>query len=246
MKKFANEIMENMAKQLNVFQKEKKSASFIKQLIKMANHYDKKGMEKIADHIDDLLYVFSKTAKTISDSLEEPNEEKIEEVFKKEKQDPIKKNVQLDLPIEDAIKEREKIEEEVAQKDSREIGKFFDKIKSFAKRAYEKALESGPSDDTRKYACLDPEYACKYAFEVDKESREDTREAACKEPLWAFAYAMFVDEGPGDVTRNAACLNPEWALKYAVEIDKRGRLDTYKAVENSEYEQEYKQTFGMR
>ena len=60
MKKFANEIMENMAKELNMFQKEKKSASFIKQLVKIANHYDKKGMKKIANHIDDLLYVFAK------------------------------------------------------------------------------------------------------------------------------------------------------------------------------------------
>ena len=220
-----------------------KSWLFLNQLTKLADYYDKKNMKKIANHVDDLLYVFSKTAKTISDSLEEPNEE---ETFKEEKQSPIEKNIQLDLPIEDIRKERKEIEEETARKDSREIGKFFDKIKSFAKRAYEKALENGPSDDTRKYACLSPEYACKYAFEVDEEPREDTREAACKEPLWAFAYAMFVDEGPGDVTRNAACLNPEWALKYAIEIDKRGRPDTYKAVENSEYEQEYKQTFGMR
>jgi len=32
---------------------------FINQLISLADHYDKKGMKKIANHIDSLLYIFA-------------------------------------------------------------------------------------------------------------------------------------------------------------------------------------------
>ena len=84
--------------------------------------------------------------------------------------------------------------------------------------AYYYALDNGPSEETRKIACKNSEYAYKYAKFVDKEPKEDTRNAACKNPEWAFIYAYY--------------------------IDKCFREDTWDAAQNTEYEEKYKKFFN--
>ena len=61
--------------------------------------------------------------------------------------------------------------------------------------AYEYALEHGHNDETRKFACKDPECAYKYARDVDKTPRDDTREAVCKNSRYAYSYIREVDNG---------------------------------------------------
>ena len=88
--------------------------------------------------------------------------------------------------------------------------------------AYRYALEidKEPRDDTRKAACKDPRWAYWYARDVDKSPRDDTREAACKDPGWAYWYAHFVDKAPRDDTRESACKDPGWAYEYALNVEK--------------------------
>ena len=45
------------------------------------------------------------------------------------------------------------------------------------RETYEYALKHGPENKTRKIVCQDPEFAYKYAENVDKCFRRDTREA---------------------------------------------------------------------
>jgi len=58
------------------------------------------------------------------------------------------------------------------------------------REAYRYARDHGQSKKTRESACKDPQYACWYAEDIDKEPREDTRNAACKHPWHAYQYAL--------------------------------------------------------
>ena len=149
MKKFANEIMKNMAKELNIFQREKKSASFIKQLIKMADYYDKKGMEKIANHIDDLLYVFAKFPGFLNqiDNLQQP---------KNPKGSPRRAYYEA---LENGPSDR-----------TREIVLF----SPYWTYKYAKNIDKGPRDDTRSAALIGPWWAFQYAKNIDQKFRDDT------------------------------------------------------------------------
>ena len=111
-------------------------------------------------------------------------------------------------------------------------------------KAYEYALKNGPSEETRKIACKDPKFAYWYAEDVDKCPGENTRNAACKNPYYAYHYARDVDQCPREDTRKVACEDPECAYYYAKDIDKDFHEDTWNAVQNTEYEEEYKEFFN--
>ena len=109
---------------------------------------------------------------------------------------------------------------EVMKEQAVELKKF-----TSAEEAYWWALKNdlalkndAQSDAARNVASKHPEYAFKYARDIDRDSHDVTRLGAW-EPMYAFLYAKDI-EGPHDVTRKAASKDPAHAFKYAYHIDK--------------------------
>jgi hypothetical protein len=61
--------------------------------------------------------------------------------------------------------------------------------------AYYYALQYSPSEETRKIACKNSEYAYKYARDIGQCPRGDTRKAASVCLFWAYLYAKDIDIG---------------------------------------------------
>jgi len=98
---------------------------------------------------------------------------------------------------------------------------------------YAQDIDKGPRDDTRTAACRNPYYACQYALDVDKGPRDDTRTAACDDPDQAYYYAQGVDKGPRDDTRTAACRGPFSGIHYAFYVDRKFHPETWEAAQES-------------
>jgi len=64
-----------------------------------------------------------------------------------------------------------------------------------AEQAYFRALEEGPSKQTRDLALTVPECAYKYAAYVDRCGRNDTRKAVLPNAFMAYNYMMYIDKG---------------------------------------------------
>ena len=107
------------------------------------------------------------------------------------------------------------------------------------------AKRRGPCSATRTIACGDPYCACQYARDVDKGPRDDTRTAACRSSYRAYCYARDVDKGPRDDTRTAACLTPLRAHWYARYVDEGFHEETWGAVRDSQYAEEYRRDFQV-
>lgn len=96
-----------------------------------------------------------------------------------------------------------------------------------AKSAFQAALRRQIGDDeSRATVCENPEYAFRYALEIDKSPREETRRGACADPQFAYKYAKQIDKSPQEVTRLAACARAWCALLYAQCVDGSPRDET--------------------
>ena len=85
---------------------------------------------------------------------------------------------------------------------------------------------------------MNPEEA--YIHAKENGPSEETRKIACEDPGYAYLYARNVDQCPSDDTREAVCRHPKMAYWYAQDIDKGFHEDTWIAIENTEWEEEYK------
>ena len=86
---------------------------------------------------------------------------------------------------------------------------------------------------------MNPEEAYQYVKKCGLS--EEIRNAACQSAHFAYYYAKNVNKEPKENTRNAACENPYYAYLYAKDVDKGFHEDTQKAVQNTEYEEKYKE-----
>lgn len=93
---------------------------------------------------------------------------------------------------------------------------------------------------TKEEALKDPEDA--YWWARDNGPCDATRKVACKDAWKSFLYAQDVDEESRDDTRTGSCQNPEVALAYAQDIDKGFHEETWKAVEGTQSEEEYRES----
>ena len=92
---------------------------------------------------------------------------------------------------------------------------------------------------------MNPFYAYCYAEVIDCGCPQtNTREAACKNPEYAYKYAKEIDRRPYRKTREAVCKNPEYAYLYAKDVDKESSNETWMAVKNTKYEEEYRKLFN--
>ena len=120
------------------------------------------------------------------------------------------------------------------------------------REAYLYAKKHGSSEETRKIACREALIAFLYAYHVDKCPRDDTRKAICSHPNlkwsaeYAFYYARDIDKGSKENTRKVACKDLKWAYCYVLEVDKGFHEDTWAAVQNTEYEEEYNEFINAR
>jgi len=71
------------------------------------------------------------------------------------------------------------------------------------------------------------------------------KQLVCTSLKWAALYALNIDKEPRDDTREAACKHPYYAYFYALYVDKKHRNDTWSAVQNTKYEEEYKNKFNL-
>jgi hypothetical protein len=108
--------------------------------------------------------------------------------------------------------------------------------------AYLKAryIDKKASSLTRAQVARDPEWAFRYAVEVEQHIPNPvTRASVCASPKWAFFYSLEVDRCPVQATRAAACQSPEYALQYAQHVDQKWHYMTWGAVAGTPYRDEY-------
>lgn len=121
--------------------------------------------------------------------------------------------------------------------------KRFGSIGCFVQQ-YSFALAKDP-DRFRSYFLEDAAAAYFYAREVDKYPREDTKNSACMEPYFAYCYAQYVDNFNLKQTRTATCKSPKWAYWFARYVDFERHEETWKAVQGTEWEQDYLNFVGI-
>ena len=132
----------------------KGSQMFFNQLISLADYYDKYNMKKIADYIDDLLYVFSEN-KQINNMLD------LETI-----QQHTQKKGSPRLAYYEAL-------ENGPNDKTREIVLY----SPYWSYQYAYNIDQGPRDDTRNAVLWGPWWAFQYARNIDKIPREDTFDA---------------------------------------------------------------------
>jgi len=84
--------------------------------------------------------------------------------------------------------------------------------------------EKKPSEDTRISASKDPQYAFRYASEIDKVASVETRNGACQDFLNAMRYAKW--EGARSPLKEMLCKSAEGSFRYALEVQKTSCEET--------------------
>jgi hypothetical protein len=105
-----------------------------------------------------------------------------------------------------------------------------------AEKAYNKAFNSGHTEELQEIACKDPYYAYCFAMVVKGADIWYCQEAACKEPYWAYCFAKYVVGADIEYCQEWACKDPYWAYWFAVDVNGVDLEVCLEAVRGTEWE----------